>query len=124
MPDESPQQSEFVILVDFPDRPQEGLMEASLGGTRNAGQWVEKSREALDKAMDTVAAMAQRAASLGERIPAEFTEAEITFGVKLDYEAGALLTRAGAEGSLSIKLTWERKEKLNDPPGGLEPPGG
>jgi hypothetical protein len=113
MPDENPQPNEFVILVDFPDQPQEGLMEASRGN-RNAGQLVEKSKEALDKAMDTIAAMAQRAAGLGDRIPAEFTEAEITFGVKLDYEAGALLTKAGAEGSLSVKLTWERKAKADE----------
>ena len=69
--------------------------------------------------MDTIVAMAQRAAQLRDRIPVEFTEAEITFGVKLDYEAGALLTKAGAEGSISVSLTWERKPAQETPGGSL-----
>jgi hypothetical protein len=112
MTDKTQNPDNTIILVDFPD--QHGLVQASLES--NIDDWVEKSKIALDKAMDTIAAMAQRAAQLHNRIPAEFTEAEITFGVKLDYEAGALLTKAGAEGSISIKLTWERKPK--NPPGG------
>ena len=61
--------------------------------------------------MTTVVGMAYRASQLRDRIPHEFTQVEIEFGVKLDYEAGALLAKAGAEGSISVKLTWERKEK-------------
>jgi hypothetical protein len=69
----------------------------------------QKSEEALNKAMNLITNMAYRASELRDRIPAEFTQAEIEFAVKLDYEAGALLAKAGAEGSISVTLTWERK---------------
>jgi hypothetical protein len=106
MPDETSSPQDFVVLVDFPD--QHGLVQASL--EEDMARWAEKSKVALDKAMATIAVMAQRAGQLHDRIPAEFNQAEITFGVKLDFEAGALLTRAGAEGSISVKLNWKRKE--------------
>ncbi len=107
MPDKTPSPAEFPILVDFPD---EGMVvQASLSD--DVSQWLEKSKTALDKAMTTIVGMAYRASQLHDRIPTEFTQAEIEFGVKLDYEAGALLAKAGAEGSISVKLTWERKEE-------------
>jgi Trypsin-co-occurring domain 1 len=33
-------------------------------------------------------------------------EVEITFGVKLDAEVGAVVARTGVEGQLQVKLTW------------------
>ena len=93
------------ILVEFPDAP--GLVQASL--RPNLAEWQEKSKEALDRAMTTIVGMAYRASELRDRIPQEFSKAEIEFAVKLDYEAGALLAKAGAEGSISVTLTWERK---------------
>ncbi|MCP4426896.1 MAG: hypothetical protein GY803_20600 [Chloroflexi bacterium] len=108
MPEKTPSPADMTIFVDFPD--QTGLVQASLGD--NVAEWLGKSNEALDKAMATIVGMAHRAAQLRDRIPDEFTQAEIEFGVKLDYEAGALLAKAGAEGSISVKLTWERKPEL------------
>jgi hypothetical protein len=108
MPDTTdPIPTDFPILVDFPD--EHGLVEASL--TDRLEEWGERSEAALTRAMDTIANMAQRTAELRERVPREFTKAEVTFGVKLDYKAGALLTQGGAEGSITVKLTWERKEE-------------
>ncbi len=105
MSDTIPSPEEFPIFIDFPD---EGLVQVSLSD--DVDKWLNKSKESLDKAMDTIVGMARHASQLRDRIPAEFTQAEIEFGVKLDYEAGALLAKAGAEGSISVKLTWERKE--------------
>ncbi|MCA9940192.1 MAG: hypothetical protein KC418_16235 [Anaerolineales bacterium] len=98
--------ADFAILIDFPD--EGGLVQASLGD--DVTEWLQKSQMALDKAMTTIVGMAYRASQLRDRIPREFTQAEIEFGVKFDYEAGALLAKAGAEGSISVKLTWERKK--------------
>jgi hypothetical protein len=103
------------ILVEFPDR--HGLVEASLGwpNREKLEELAAHSQAALNRAMETIAEMAQRAAALRDQIPHEFTKAEISFGVKLDYEAGALLAKAGAEGSIAVTLTWERKkEKENE----------
>lgn len=109
MPD-SKQAAEYDILVDFSE--QSGLVQA--GFKPDVSKWLGKSKESLDAAMTTIVGMAYRAADLTDSIPAEFTQAEIEFGVKLDYEAGALLPKAGAEGSLSVKLTWERIDKKSD----------
>lgn len=98
--------ADFAILIDFPD--EGGLVQASLGD--DVTEWLQKSQMALDKAMTTIVGMAYRASQLRDRIPREFTQAEIEFGVKFDYEAGALLAKAGAEGSITVKLTWERKK--------------
>ncbi len=109
MPDNTQSPEEIAILVDFSD--QRGLMQASLSPDIEA--WLEKSKTSLDKAMTTIVGMAQRASQLRDQIPDEFTQAEIEFGVKLDFEAGALLAKAGAEGSINVKLTWERKPATN-----------
>lgn len=108
MPEETQLSPEYAILVEFPDQP--GLVQASLDV--DVEKWLEKSQEALDKAMTTIVGMAYRASQLRDRIPAEFTQAEIEFGVKLDFEAGALLAKAGGEGSISVKLTWEREKNV------------
>ncbi len=34
-------------------------------------------------------------------------ELEITFGVKLDAQMGAVIARTGVEGQLEVKLTWK-----------------
>lgn len=34
-------------------------------------------------------------------------EVEITFGVKLDAEVGAVIAKTGVEGQLEVKLTWK-----------------
>ena len=105
MSNTTPSPEEFPILIDFPD---EGLVQVSRSG--DISEWLEKSQTALDNAMITIIGMAYRTSQLRDQIPAEFTQAEIEFGVKLSAEAGALLAKTGAEGSISVKLTWERKE--------------
>lgn len=107
MPDESQNPEAYPILVDFSD--QSGLVQASIDA--GVKEWLEKSQDALDRAMTTIVGMAYRAGQLRDKIPAEFTQAEIEFGVKLDFAAGAMLAKAGAEGSINVKLTWERKEE-------------
>ena len=107
MSNETQNPNDITVLVEFPNRP--GLVQASLWDL-NREELAQKSEEALNKAMNLITKMAYRASELRDRIPVEFTQAEIEFGVKLDYEAGALLAKAGAEGSISVKLTWERKQ--------------
>ncbi len=41
-------------------------------------------------------------------------QVEISFGVKLNTEAGAVLAKAGVEGQLAVKLTW-RAARLPTP---------
>jgi len=70
---------DITILVEFPD--ESGLVQASL-----PGDLAKRSKEALDNAMTTIVSMAQRIGELRDHIPNEFTQAEVTFGVKLTWE--------------------------------------
>ncbi len=96
------------ILVEFAPRP--GVRQVSTFDL-TMEQLEELSNKALDSAMGTISQMAQRARALRDKIPDEFTQVEIEFGIKLDVEAGALLAKAGGEAAISVTLTWERPEE-------------
>lgn len=73
---------------------------------------IEKiSAKASDSAMNTIHHMARRIADAIEALPNEKkpSQAEISFGIKLNAEAGALIAKAGAEASIDVQLTWERE---------------
>ncbi len=91
------------ILVDF--KPGPGLHQTALAPADLAA----KSAKALDAAMDTIRTMAQRVSTLPTSLPDEFNQVDVTFGVKLDAQAGALVAQASAEASFQVKLTWQRK---------------
>lgn len=91
------------ILVDF--KPGPGLHQTALAPADLAAQ----SAKALDSAMDTIRAMALRVSTLPQSLPDEFNQVDVTFGVKLDAQAGALVAQATAEASFKVKLTWQRK---------------
>jgi hypothetical protein len=93
------------ILVEFAPRP--GVIEATSFALPTE-QLDELSKRALDSAMNTITQMAQRVRALRDQIPAEFTQVDVEFGIKLDVEAGALVAKAGAEAAINVKLTWER----------------
>jgi hypothetical protein len=92
------------ILVEFAPRP--GVQQVAL----SPADWAEKSAQALDRAMGTIRQMAQRVSALRDALPDEFTQVELEFGVKLDAEAGALLSKVGGEASINVTLTWERSD--------------
>lgn len=93
------------ILVDFAPAP--GVRKTAL----SVEQLAEKSAQALDVAMGTVRQMAQRTSSLRETLPDEFTKVKLEFGVKLDAEAGALVSQVDSEANINVTLTWERPEE-------------
>ncbi len=101
------------ILVEFAPRP--GMQQiASFDVT--TGRLEELSRKALDSALSTIGQMARRVIALRDEIPAEFTQVDVEFGIKLDAEVGSLIAKAGGEAAISVKLTWERRltENLAD----------
>jgi hypothetical protein len=96
---------ETPILVEFTPRP--GVQEVS---RLSAKDLVEKSARALDYAMGTIHQMARRVSTLHDTLPDEFTQVELEFGVKLDAEAGAFLSKVGGEANINVTLTWKRPE--------------
>lgn len=102
---------EIKILIDFGD--EAGLVPVAKGGKSGevTGELVEKSKFALDKAMDTLQGMAKRTLAAAKGLAEPPDAIEVEFGIKLDVEAGAMLAKAGSEASILVKLVWRPKEK-------------
>jgi Trypsin-co-occurring domain 1 len=90
------------IIVDFRIGP--GRQQVALSPEEVAA----KSARALDRSMDTIRQMAQRVNatmdSLGEMRP---DQVQVTFGIRFDAQAGAVLTKAGIEANLEVQLGWD-----------------
>jgi Trypsin-co-occurring domain 1 len=89
------------IIVDFPVGP--GRQQVALSPEEVAA----KSARALDRSMDTIRQMAARVnttmESLGDLRP---DGVQVTFGIRFDAQAGAVLTKAGIEANLEVRLSW------------------
>ena len=101
------QEEDEVILVDFAAAP--GVR----GVSRESKNLVEQSKQALDNAMKSMRGMAKRTMKSIREIPLSERPSSISvsFGLKLDAEAGALIAKAGAEASINVTMTWTRVEK-------------
>ncbi len=86
------------ILVDFRRGGFEEMSRLDLS--------VESAR-AVSKAMETIRSMGERVSATVESLVRRPTQAEVTFGITLDAEAGALLAKASAGASIEVKLTWD-----------------
>lgn len=98
------------ILVEFSQAP--GLRQVSITPENIA----QKSAEAVDKAMDMIRQMANRGMIAIDTLANKPTQVEMQFGVKFNAETGAIIAKTAAEASLTVKLTWERKDNLDDQP--------
>jgi len=91
------------ILVEF--APQPGMRSVSRAAPTDL---IAQSTQAINNAMVTIYGMARRVhatvEAMGDNKPAE---AEVSFGLKLDAEAGAVITKVGGEASIEVKLIWK-----------------
>ena len=103
---------EVEILVDFGDEGG-GLVPVSRGGKIGevTSELVEKSKEALDKAMVTIQGMAKRTIAAAKDLSDPPDAIEVEFGIKLDAEAGAMVAKAGTEASINVKMVWRPKDR-------------
>jgi hypothetical protein len=89
------------VLIEFSDR--DGLRQVA--STRSA-DIVQKSATALRDAMglivDVAAQVHDTVESMGER-PSRL---DISFGIKFDAEASALIAKAQAEASMTVTMEW------------------
>ncbi|PSN18753.1 hypothetical protein C7271_10840 [filamentous cyanobacterium CCP5] len=77
------------------------------GGLLKPTELATKSAQALGQAMGTIHALANRTAETIDRLPQKPAEFELEFGIKIDAEAGALVSKVGSEGNLRIKMVWK-----------------
>jgi len=94
------------ILVEFPQKS--GVR--AIGIKDNLEELQDASDKALTRAMDTIQEVSLRVEDLHKRLPVEFSEIAIEFGLTLDIEAGALIAKVGTQGSIKVTLTWKRPE--------------
>ena len=100
------------ILIEF--NSGEGVQPVSLRGflARTPEQLAElaaKSEHALDSAMNTIKSMAERVNNTIDAITDPPKDIEVTFGLKLDAEAGAYIAKSGVEASFQVKMVWKRE---------------
>ena len=99
------------ILVELEVQP--GMEEVSL----TPDDLLRKSEVALNNAMGAICQMARRTYSVVRALPiAERpAEIEVDFNLKLTAEAGVVLTKAGLESTINVKLKWQRDEDHHEP---------
>jgi hypothetical protein len=71
--------------------------------------WRKKSQHAIDSAMDTIKAMADRVQAVMHHVTEPPTQVEVTFGLTLEAEAGALIAKAKTGATIEVSMTWERE---------------
>ena len=95
-----------VILVEL--TPVAGVRSVSVSTT----DMLEKSKEAIDHAMKSMQGMAKKTVRAIKKIPISERPhtVEVSFGLKLTAEGGALVAKAGVEAAINVTMTWNRKE--------------
>jgi len=96
---------ELPVLVEF---DESGMTIETAADDEDSLQ--KKSDKALNTAMNAVHVMALRIDSALSGLVKPPSSVVVEFGIKLTGETGALIAKAGAEATLNVKLTWERKD--------------
>jgi hypothetical protein len=66
-----------------------------------------KSAQALGQAMGTIQALANRTTETLAKLPQQPSECELEFGLKVDAQAGVMISPLATEGNLRVKLVWK-----------------
>jgi hypothetical protein len=97
-----------IILVDLGPMP----------GVRGVASFspesmVEKSSEAIDRAMGTIRAMAAKINTTmqGIKITERPNKVSVEFGIKMTADADALVAKVGTEAAIKVTLSWEHSAK-------------
>ena len=91
------------ILIEV--APQPGVRTVSLSPKDMAA----KAEEAMQNVMDTIHNIARRFNGLYDNLPNEFNQVELSFGIKINAEAGAIVAKASVESNFNVKLVWQKK---------------
>jgi hypothetical protein len=75
----------------------------------NSDELAAKADEVMTKVMDAIHGVSARFSDLYANLPDQFTQVELSFGVKVTSEMGALIAKAGIESTFNVKLVWQKK---------------
>jgi len=91
------------VLVEFEE--ESGVYQAGA----DLGDLTKKSEKALEKSMNTIHNMSARMVHAVEKLDMIPSSFELSFGIKLTAQAGALITKVGGEANINVKLTWKKE---------------
>lgn len=97
------------IRVEFARGP--GVQQVALTGP----EALERSARALDDAMGVIRSMADRVRQTIVAMPKRPSGIEISFGIKFDAQAGAVIAKAGVEASINVMFHWDVADRQTDP---------
>ena len=91
------------LLIEI--TPEPGVMEVAL----TQEQIAAKAEAAWQSVMNTVHTASKRFSSLFDNLPDQFNQVELSFGIKISSEMGAIIAKAGLESTFNVKLVWQKK---------------
>jgi hypothetical protein len=98
------------VVVEVDEDP--GVTRAARPGTV-----LREARLSFNNALAEVRDAASAALAQFRAMPNEPSEVKISFSVKLDAEAGAVIARTGVTGNFEIAVTWRQPEDPAHPSG-------
>jgi Trypsin-co-occurring domain 1 len=72
---------------------------------------LERSAQALNDAMGIIRRMTDRIQQTVVSMPRRPSETEVSFGIKFDAEAGAIIAKAGVEAAINVLFRWDAVAK-------------
>lgn len=104
------------VLVEV-DPPKKGSS-IQRAAAVDTGQMVIKAQKTLDESLDTIKPIAAKVLSrLNEGLTTPADEVEVTFGLKLNAEAGVVFGSVGGEVTFEVKLKWLKDKVAQDTDG-------
>jgi hypothetical protein len=94
------------MLVEIEEPEHGGLVKAS-----RSDDVITKAHQTLEKSLEKVKPAAQFVIQKLRELHDAPDEVQVSFGLKLSAEAGAVLASAGAEANYTVTLKWVREKK-------------
>lgn len=106
---EFPLEDGTIMLVEIEEHDQGTLVKASVGDT------VTKAQQTLEKSLEKVKPAAQFVIQQLRKLHDAPDEVQVSFGLKLSAEAGAVLASGGVEANYLVTLKWAKEKKTVKP---------
>ena len=97
----------ILVEVEIDEEEQGGIVPAASPG-EIAARATQTLEEALDRIKPAAGAVVKKLRELSDRPD----EVEVTFGLKLTAEAGAIIAAAGIEANYTVTLKWTARDEL------------
>ena len=97
------------MLVEIDEPEQGGLVKASISET------IAKAQLTLEKSLEKVQPAAQFVIAQLRKLHDAPDEVQVSFGLKLSADAGAVLASAGAEANYTVTLKWVKEKEPMKP---------